>query len=239
MFHSVMILPEILSKRVIMNVKRILIFLGAPGSGKGTQATRLARELEIPHISTGDLFRENIKNQTELGAKAQAFMDKGNLVPDALVLDMLFDRVSRPDCERGYILDGFPRRITQADAFQERLQSHEEILALNLEVSDEEIVQRLTGRLTCRSCGNVFHKIYTPPKLDGACDQCSGELYQRTDDSEEVVRQRLRVYHEETKPLIEYYAKQDVLITIAGDQEPGEVFTQLVSVVKEADRLST
>jgi len=222
-----------------MMLKKILIFLGAPGSGKGTQAARLAQKLEIPHISTGDLFRENIKNQTQLGRKAGEYMDKGNLVPDSLVLDMLFDRVGRPDCEKGFILDGFPRRITQADAFQERLQPGEEVLALNLQVSDQEIVKRLTGRLTCRSCGSVFHKEFNPPKLEGVCDICGGELYQRPDDSEEVVQQRLTVYQEETQPLIDYYEKQNAMITIEGQRPQDEVFDQLVSVVREADRLST
>jgi len=222
-----------------MSSKKILILLGAPGSGKGTQAARLARELEIPHISTGDLFRENIKDQTELGIKAQAFMNKGNLVPDELVLDMLFDRVSRADCRKGYILDGFPRRISQADAFEQRLQPKEEVLALNLLVPDEKIVQRLTGRLTCLSCGSVFHEVYKPPQVNGVCDQCGGELYERPDDSEEVVRQRLVVYQEETQPLIDYYKKLGVLVSIDGVKAPELVFAQLVSVVKEADRLST
>jgi len=220
-------------------LKKIFIFLGAPGSGKGTQAARLAQKLEIPHISTGDLFRENIKNQTQLGREAGEYMDKGHLVPDSLVLDMLFDRVSRPDCGKGYILDGFPRRITQADAFQERLQPGEEVLALNLQVSDQEIIKRLTGRFTCRSCGAVFHKEFNPSKLEGVCDICGGELYQRPDDSEEVVQQRLTVYQEETQPLIEYYEKQNALITIDGQRPQNEVFDQLVSVVREADRLST
>ena len=201
--------------------------MGAPGSGKGTQATRLAAELNIPYISTGDLFRENIKNQTELGVKAQAFMDKGNLVPDDLVLDMLFDRVSRPDCAKGYILDGFPRRLSQADAFQERLQPQESVLALNLQVPDDEIVTRLTGRLTCRSCGSIFHKVYNPPKGEGVCDKCGGELYQRPDDSEEIVRQRLLVYNEETQPLIDYYERLGVLVNLDGAQAPDAVYSQV------------
>jgi len=226
--------------RAMVMLKKILIFLGAPGSGKGTQAAKLAQRLSVPHISTGDLFRENIKEQTQLGRKAQEYMDKGNLVPDGLVLDMLFDRVGRPDCERGYILDGFPRRITQADAFQERLQPGEEMLALNLKVSDEEIIKRLTGRLTCRSCGAVFHRDYNPPELEGVCDSCGGELYQRPDDSQEVVQQRLAVYKEETKPLIEYYQNEGALVTIEGERPQDEVFDQLVSAVEEADRrLST
>ncbi|NGX58751.1 MAG: adenylate kinase [Chlamydiae bacterium] len=213
------------------DTKKILIFLGPPGSGKGTQATRLAKELGIPHISTGDLFRKNMKNGTELGKKVQSIMDSGNLVPDELVLDMLFDRVAAPDCKRGYILDGFPRRLTQADALRDSLQAGEQVLALNLEVPDEEIVARITGRLTCRGCGSVFHKNNNPPKVDGVCDRCGGELVQRSDDTEEVVRNRLLVYKDQTQPLIEYYEKQGVLVNVDGDQAPDAVFAALVSVV--------
>lgn len=209
------------------NKKKILIFLGPPGSGKGTQASRLSKYLEIPHISTGDLFRENIKNETDLGKKVKAIIDSGRLVPDELVLDMLFDRVGHADCAGGYILDGFPRRVSQAEALQKRLSADEEILALNLQVPDDVIVERLTGRLTCSSCGSVFHKKYNPPKQQGICDRCGGELIQRTDDTEAVVRERLRVYQEETQPLIEFYEIQNLLVNINGDQSPDTVFSIL------------
>ncbi len=218
--------------------KTILIFLGAPGSGKGTQASRLADLLGTPHISTGDLFRDNIKNETELGAKAKAFMDEGKLVPDDLVLDMLFDRVAKSDCKEGYILDGFPRRLTQANAFQDRLTPEERIIAVNLKVSNEELVRRLTGRLTCRSCGKVFHKENTPPQIEGSCDACGGELYQRPDDSTEVVKERLDVYLDETEPVVNYYCRQGVLSTVDGSLPADEVTQEVVSLVKEAERLS-
>lgn len=218
--------------------KTILIFLGAPGSGKGTQASRLADLLGTPHISTGDLFRDNIKNETELGAKAKAFMDEGKLVPDDLVLDMLFDRVAKSDCRDGYILDGFPRRLTQANAFQDRLTPEERIIAVNLKVSNEELVRRLTGRLTCRSCGKVFHIENNPPQIEGVCDACGGELYQRPDDSKEVVKERLEIYLDETEPVVNYYSQQGVLSTVDGSLPPDEVTQELVSIVKEAERFS-
>ncbi len=210
--------------------KKILIFLGPPGSGKGTQAKRLSKDLSLPHISTGDLLRENIKNGTKLGKKARGFIEKGQLVPDDLVVDMLFDRISREDCKKGYILDGYPRRVSQADVLRERLSENDEVLALNLDVPDEVIVERITGRLTCRNCGIVYHKIYNPPMNPERCDKCGGELYQRPDDDEKVVRKRLATYKEETKPLINYYAEKNNLITIDGNQAPDKVMSDIQSV---------
>ncbi len=210
--------------------KKVLIFLGPPGSGKGTQAKRLSKNLNLPHISTGDLLRENIKNGTNLGAEAQGFIEKGQLVPDDLVVNMLFNRISREDCKKGYILDGYPRRASQADVLGERLSGSDEVLALNLDVQDEVIVERITGRLTCRNCGVVYHKIYNPPMNPSRCDKCGGELYQRPDDQEKVVRKRLATYQEETRPLINYYAKKKCLITIDGNQTPDKVFNDILTV---------
>ena len=205
---------------------RVIILLGPPGSGKGTQAARLAGELGLPHVSTGDLLRENRAKGTELGKRAQVFMDKGTLVPDDLVLDMLFERVARPDCKRGYLLDGFPRTLPQAAALDERLGKAAHVLALDLRVPDAVILERITGRRTCK-CGNVHHVKHSPPKAGGRCDKCGGELVQRTDDSPEVVQKRLATYREQTVPLEGYYAKKGVLQQIDGNRAPDEVFKAL------------
>ncbi len=206
----------------------VIILLGAPGSGKGTQAIRLADRCGLPHISTGDLFRANLKANTELGQKAKGFMNGGGLVPDELVLDMLFDRTSEADCASGYVLDGFPRTLPQAEALQAKLPSEARISVANLEVADEVIIRRAAGRLLCRSCGNIAHLEFSPPKAAGVCDVCGGELYQRDDDKPEVVRERLEVYARDTYPLIEFYAKRAGLQTIDGERTPNEVFASLV-----------
>jgi len=183
---------------------KVVILLGPPGSGKGTQAIRLTKELGIPHISTGDLFRENISKNTELGKRAKTYMDAGKLVPDEVVLDMLFDRVSRPDCAKGYLLDGFPRTLPQAEALAKHLKDGTDLVVLELEVPDEMIVKRVAGRLTCESCGTIYNRYFSPPSIEGVCDKCQGKLVQRSDDNEEVVKERLRVYHSQTSPLIDY-----------------------------------
>lgn len=206
---------------------KVVILLGPPGSGKGTQAVRLTKELGIPHISTGDLFRENISKDTELGRRAKAYTNAGKLVPDELVLDMLFDRVSRPDCDQGYLLDGFPRTLAQAEALDKHLAPHTRLIVLNLEVPDELIVKRAEGRLTCKACGNIHNRYFSPPIQEGKCDKCRGELIQRPDDRAEVVQERLRVYHEQTKPLVEYYNKKKVLIRVDGTKSPDQVFDSL------------
>lgn len=206
---------------------KVVILLGPPGSGKGTQAVRLTKELGIPHISTGDLFRENISKDTELGKRAKTFMNAGKLVPDEVVLDMLFDRVSRPDCEKGYLLDGFPRTLPQAAALDKFLASNVDLVVLDLEVPDEVIVKRAEGRLTCKSCGSVYNRYFTPPVKEGVCDKCGGELIQRPDDKAEVVQERLRVYREQTFPLVEYYTKKGVLKRVDGTQSPDAVFEAL------------
>lgn len=212
--------------------QKVVILLGPPGSGKGTQAVRLSKELGIPHISTGDLFRENLKQNTDLGKKAKGFMDQGQLVPDELVLEMLFDRVSKPDCAKGYLLDGFPRTIPQAEALDRRLSPQADVVALHLQVADESIIKRMAGRLTCKKCGHIQHKDTSPPKQEGICDKCGGELYQRPDDAREVVEERLKVYHKQTKPLIQYYQKKGILAEVNGENAPDIVFKDLLNALR-------
>jgi adenylate kinase len=208
----------------------IIIMLGAPGAGKGTQAVRLSDRYQIPQISTGELFRENLRQGTEIGKKAKTYMEKGALVPDAIVLDMFFARASEPDCKNGYILDGFPRTIPQAEALDQRFaesQTTATIIALSLEVPDEAIVERLSGRTVCEKCGTPYHKTANPPKQEGVCDRDGGRLVQRDDDKEEVVRSRLRVFHEQTEPLKEYYQAKGNLICIDGNQSKEETNEQI------------
>lgn len=212
---------------------RVIILLGPPGSGKGTQAVRISKELGIPHISTGDLFRENLKLNTELGQRAKTFMDKGQLVTDDIVLDMLFDRVSKPDCAKGYLLDGFPRTLPQAEAFEKHLKPGTSLVVLNLQVSDESIIKRMAGRLTCKLCGNVYNKYNNPPAKENQCDKCGGELYQRPDDAPEIVEERLRVYQVQTKPLIQYYQNKGILYEVNGENSPDVVFKDLMVVLKK------
>ncbi len=215
---------------------QVIILMGAPGAGKGTQAARLSAHASLAHISTGDLFRENLKQETALGKKVKGYMESGNLVPDELVLDMLFDRVSRKDCAAGYILDGFPRTVPQAEALGERLGDSVELLALNLEVPDDLIVERASGRLLCRGCSHIHHAKFSPPKAEGVCDNCGGELYQRKDDAADVVGQRLAVYHEQTAPVEKFYGAQGVLKSINGVRSPDEVFTELISHVPAKEK---
>jgi len=215
-------------------VQSVLILLGPPGAGKGTQAVRLSGALSLPHVSTGDLFRENLKLGTQLGAKAREYMDAGRLVPDELVIDMLFDRVARADCRAGFLLDGFPRTVPQAAALDARLASAGgvNVRALNLVVDDAELVERLTGRHTCRACGNVHHERFSPPTTTGACDRCGGELYQRADDSREVVEKRLAVYREQTKPVESHYRGRGVLSEVDGARRPDDVYTELLRAAR-------
>jgi len=212
----------------------VIIILGAPGAGKGTQATQLAAVRAIPHISTGDLFRENLKSATPIGIKAKEFMDAGRLVPDEIVLDMLSERVALDDCRDGYLLDGFPRTVPQAEALDARLARAEpaaQLHVFNLEVSDETIVQRIAGRRICKSCGKIQHVVLSPPQVAGKCDDCGGELYQRKDDAPEVVEQRLRVYHEQTEPVVAYYENKGVLKSLDGERDPETVFAQLEGLI--------
>lgn len=208
------------------NTGRVIILLGPPGAGKGTQAVRLAADCSIPHISTGDLFRANLKQGTDLGQRAKGFMESGKLVPDELVLEMLFDRVGNPDCAGGYLLDGFPRTQPQAEALTQAL-GDQPFASLMLEVPDELIVGRASGRLLCRDCTNIHHADFAPPTKDGICDACGGELYRRKDDEPEVVKERLTVYHQETTPMIDYYRQRGSLVVINGNQTPDAVFEDL------------
>lgn len=212
--------------------KTIIILMGPPGSGKGTQAKRLTADLNIPHISTGDLLRENIANGTALGKQAKQYMDQGQLVPDALVIDMLFDRVSRGDANNGYLLDGFPRTVPQAEAFQKLLNGNEKLVAINLTVNDETIVKRMADRLTCPECGAVYNSTTTAPKVTGICDNTGAKLVRRPDDEPEVVQKRLKVYRDQTAPLIGYYKNKNVLAEVNGDRPAAEVNQDVQKLVK-------
>ena len=203
-----------------------IIMLGAPGAGKGTQAKKIAAKYGIPHISTGDIFRANIKNGTELGKKAKTYMDQGLLVPDELVVDLVVDRVNQDDCTNGYVLDGFPRTIPQAEALTEALEKMGQKIdfAIDVNVPDENIVKRMGGRRACVTCGATYHMVYAPTKKEGICDTCGGELILRDDDKPETVQKRLNVYHDQTQPLIDYYTSQGILRTVDGTVDIDDVF---------------
>lgn len=207
--------------------KLIVILLGPPGSGKGTQTKMLSEALELPQISTGDLFREHMKKETPLGLQAKGYINAGKLVPDELVLEMVYERVLAKDCDKGYLLDGFPRTLPQAEAIEKTLLRDAETLVLNLVVNDDIIIKRAAGRLICRHCGSIFNRYFSPPKLENVCDNCQGSLYHRDDDNPEVVSERLRVYNKQTKPLLEYYQKHYGLININGDNKTEIVFEEL------------
>lgn len=222
-----------MQKTKMKKIKQVTILLGAPGSGKGTQAVKISRYLGIPHISTGDLFREHLKKGTELGVTAKKYLDNGQLVPDSIVLDMLFGRISQDDCQEGYLLDGFPRTIPQAIALEHRLEKDSsKIVVININVPENEIIRRLEGRLTCKNCGNVHHKEFSPPKTPGICDKCGGELYQRSDDQLEVIQERLEAYRKQTAPLIEFYEERKVLSHVNGNQSPDAVFRETMAALK-------
>ena len=210
-----------------------IIMLGAPGAGKGTQAQMIAEKYSIPHISTGDIFRANIKNGTELGKKAKEYMDKGLLVPDELTVQLLLDRVANDDCKNGYVLDGFPRTIPQADVLDSELTKLGDKVdyAVNVDVPDENIVHRMSGRRACLKCGATYHIEHIPPKTEGICDKCGSELVLRDDDKPETVQNRLAVYHEQTQPLIEYYDKKNILKTVDGTKDMQEVFSDIVNIL--------
>ena len=212
-----------------------IIMLGAPGAGKGTQAKKIAAKYEIPHISTGDIFRANIKNGTELGKKAKTYMDQGLVVPDELVVDLVVDRVNQEDCSRGYVLDGFPRTIPQAEALDKALaaQGQKMDYAIDVDVPDQNIVQRMGGRRACVGCGATYHLVYAAPKKEGICDTCGAELILRDDDKPETVEKRLGVYHEQTQPLIDYYTKAGILKTVDGTVAMEDVFEAIVSILGE------
>ena len=209
------------------------IFLGPPGAGKGSLAVKVAEEYKIPHISTGDIFRANIKNQTPLGVKVKAIIDSGSLVSDDLTCELVKDRLSQPDCKNGYILDGFPRTIPQADVLDSELTKLGDKVdfALNVDVPDENIVRRMSGRRACLKCGATYHIEHIPPKKEGICDTCGSELVQRDDDKPETVQNRLSVYHEQTQPLIDYYNKKNILKSVDGTKDMQEVFSDIVNIL--------
>ena len=211
-----------------------IIMLGAPGAGKGTQAAMISEKYGIPHISTGDIFRSNIKAGTELGKKAKEYMDQGLLVPDELTTDLVVDRIAQDDCKNGFILDGFPRTIPQAKFLTEALKNKNESLdcAVNVDVADENIIRRMSGRRVCPVCGATFHLESLKPKKEGICDKCGAELIQRADDQEETVKKRLEVYHEQTQPLIDYYTEEGILKTFDGSRDIQVVFEDIVKVLE-------
>lgn len=212
-----------------------IIMLGAPGAGKGTQAKKIAEKYQIPHISTGDIFRANIKNNTELGQKAKTYMDQGLLVPDELVVDLVVDRVAKDDAKNGYVLDGFPRTIPQAEALDKALSAIGEVVdyAINVEVPDQNIINRMSGRRACVACGATYHLVHIPTKVEGICDACGAELILRDDDKPETVQKRLEIYHEQTQPLIDYYTKKNILMEVDGTKDMAEVFDAIVKVLGE------
>ncbi len=212
-----------------------IIMLGAPGAGKGTQAKKIADKYQIPHISTGDIFRANIKEGTELGKKAKSYMDQGQLVPDELTLELIMDRFQNPDCKDGYVLDGFPRTIPQAEALTEALAKNGETIdyAINVEVPDENIINRMGGRRACLGCGSTYHIVYAPTKTEGICDRCGEKLVLRDDDKPETVKNRLNVYHNQTQPLIDYYTKQGKLAEVDGTMSMEDVFGAIVKILGE------
>jgi adenylate kinase len=208
-----------------------LILLGPPGGGKGTQAKLIGERLSITHISTGDLLRQAVADRTELGRTAKEFMDRGELVPDQLVIGMIEERVRNADCGRGFLFDGFPRNVPQAEALREMLKRQSMSLqhVVSLDVPQEELVKRLTGRRTCRQCGSMCHVVFDPPREEGVCNRCGGELYQRDDDREETIRARLRVYQNQTKPLLDYYRSRGLLREVDGVGDAQEVFERIMN----------
>ena len=211
-----------------------IVMLGAPGAGKGTQAKQIAAKYGIPHISTGDIFRANLKEGTELGKKAKVYMDQGLLVPDSLTLELIMDRFTKDDCANGYVLDGFPRTIPQAEALTVALnQQHDRLdYAINVDVPDENIVNRMSGRRACVKCGGTFHVVFNPTKVEGICDLCGGELIIRNDDRPEVVSKRLETYHEQTQPLIDYYSAEGILKNVDGTQNVDKVFEDITALLE-------
>lgn len=210
-----------------------IVMLGAPGAGKGTQAKMIADKYQVPHISTGDIFRANIKNGTELGKEAKKYMDQGLLVPDELTVKLLLDRVAAPDCANGYVLDGFPRTIPQAEVLDNALTELGDKIdyAINVDVPDENIVQRMGGRRACLSCGGTYHVEYLKPKKEGICDRCGQELVLREDDKPETVMKRLNVYHEQTQPLIDFYSGKGILRSVDGTVDIMDVFASIVEIL--------
>lgn len=210
-----------------------IVMLGAPGAGKGTQAKKIAEKYRIPHISTGDIFRANMKGKTKLGMEAKSYIDKGLLVPDSVTIDMLMDRIKEADCQNGYVLDGFPRTIVQAESLTNALDERDDRIdhAINVEVPDEAIISRMSGRRACVNCGNTYHVVHNRPKSEAVCDTCSGELILRDDDKPETVFNRLEVYHNQTRPLIDYFKQKEVLSEVDGTKSMDAVFECIVEIL--------
>lgn len=210
-----------------------IIMLGAPGAGKGTQAEMICEKYSLPHISTGDIFRSNIKNGTELGKEAKKYMDQGLLVPDELTVKILLDRVAKEDCKNGYVLDGFPRTIPQAEVLDEALSKLNDKVdyAINVDVPDENIINRMSGRRACVTCGATYHIVYAPTKVEGVCDKCGAQLILRDDDKPETVKNRLDVYHKQTQPLIDFYGNKGILKSVDGTVPMNEVFASIVNIL--------
>jgi len=210
-----------------------IIMLGAPGAGKGTQAMKIAEKYGVPHISTGDIFRANIKNGTELGAEAKRYMDQGLLVPDELTVKILLDRVANEDCKNGYVLDGFPRTIPQAEVLDVALSDLGDKIdyAINVDVPDDEIISRMSGRRACVTCGATYHIVNVPPVKEGVCDKCGSQLILRDDDKPETVKNRLSVYHNQTQPLIEFYNNKNILKSVDGTNSMQNIFAEIVKIL--------
>jgi len=205
-----------------------IIMLGAPGAGKGTQARQLALKYNIPHISTGDILRESVKNRTPLGLKAKSYLDKGKLVPDDVIIEVVKERLSKDDCKNGFVLDGFPRTIPQAESLNNHIS---DVRVINIHVDEAELIKRLSGRRVCRKCGANYHIIYSPPVNEGVCNMCGGDLYQRDDDTEDTIKARLQVYKNQTAPLIEYYKKRKILFTVSGKGSIQDIFNEISKVL--------
>jgi adenylate kinase len=212
-----------------------VVLFGPPGAGKGTQAKFISEEFNVPHISTGDILRENVREGTALGKKAKAFMDKGELVPDVLLIDIIKERLQKPDTRKGFLLDGFPRTLPQAEALDRILDDINKNLdgVVNVDVTANELIRRLSGRRTCRTCQATYHVTSNPPKVAGICDQCGGELYQRADDTEAAIKNRIEVYKKQTQPLIDYYKKKGILIDIDGEREIDEVRSDVMKALEK------
>ena len=211
-----------------------LLILGPPGAGKGTQAVQISKKFDIPHISTGDIFRANIKGNTPLGKKAMEYMNKGELVPDELTCDLVFDRIMQDDAKKGFLLDGFPRNIFQAEKLDEVLKQRNLKLdcVINVSVEDSVLIERAVGRRLCKECGTTYHIKFNTTKVEGICDECGGSLYQRDDDKEETIKNRIDVYNKSTKPLIDYYTKQNIIANIDGQKDIDVVFDDIVKAVE-------
>lgn len=212
----------------------VVILMGPPGSGKGTQAVQIASHLNIPHISTGEMFRGHMKNNTDLGKRVKEYMDSGKLVPDSVVIDMLKERIAQPDCKNGFLLDGFPRTVAQGEELTALLGTKYRVVVLDLIVSDKAIMDRLSNRRTCSQCFRTYHNLYAPPKKKDVCDVCGGDLIQRKDDMPEVIQERLKVYHSQTKPLQQFFQQKGNYIAIDGEKAPEDVFKSCLQALQRA-----